>query len=144
MSWKSQPSTGLSFNLRLFRLFRLSWLHTSAWSLSRPPTQSWASGFGNKAMPNRLPSLPNKCSPSLPRVYPWNGCSVREVFWWGFIMCASVLFCISKGDSFVICVSLDLTLVLIFFNIYILEIDSDSNPGNSRLNSWSRDYKTFV
>lgn len=91
-SWNSQPGPGLSFNLRLFRLFRLSWPHTSAWSLSRPPTQSCAPGFGNKTMPNCLPSLPNKCSPSLPWVHPWNGFSVREVFWWGLIMCAVLHF----------------------------------------------------
>lgn len=140
MLWNSQPSAGLSFNLRLFRLFRLGWLHTSAWSLSRPPTQSWTSDFGNKTMPNCLSSLPNKCSPSLPWVHPWNGFSVREVFWWGLIICA--LLHLKRWQLCDLCQpQLDIGIDSFFF-IYILQIDSDSNPGDSRLDSWYRDLTT--
>lgn len=139
MLWNSQPSVGLSFNLRLFCLFRLSWLHTSAWSLSRPPIQSWASGFGNKTMPNCLPSLPNKCSPSLPWVHPWNGCQSEQ-----YLDEASscVLFAFQKVTALWF-VSASTRYWYWFFFIDInIEIDSDSNPGDSRLDSWYRDLTT--
>lgn len=92
-SWECSPTTARLPPPPAVGLSRLSWLHTSTWSTTRPQTH--ASSFGNKINPSSLSSirLPHRCSPSLLPVHPLKGYSVMEAFLWGLTVQGWVVRC---------------------------------------------------